>query len=345
MPPTLLEPPQRPRVSKSLYRKWNWRRQVVASGLRLTALALLVLLGWGGWYLANRGFSREWRTTVANELRKRGVEASVRRLTLDPFRGLVAQDLRIYDFKNRDKPLATISEVSLDINYAALLHRQPFINAIDVRDADVTFPNPGGDPNAPKAQLKQFRAHVYFPPSRSHQPGGRHFLRRPHLGDRSVDQAERLPADAGRHRRGMATTHAAPAADRGGIAGDHACRRSRDAAGEVLRRPRANGRRAHRGEPARRAAPPRRVRDPEDQRDGEWKDRKLNIAQFTWTDSAGEFNARASWSALTKEADLQAQSSVNAKAALEAFGFANLVRDLTFATPPVIEFTGNAEFR
>ena len=90
MPPTLLEPPRLPRVSKSLYRGWNWRRQVVASGFRLTALALLVLLGWAGWYLANRGFSREWRTTVANELRKRGVEASVRRLTLDPLRGLVA---------------------------------------------------------------------------------------------------------------------------------------------------------------------------------------------------------------------------------------------------------------
>ncbi len=72
--------------------------------------------------------------------------------------------VRIYDFKNRDKPIAVISEVSLDINYAALLHRQPFLNAVDVRNANVTFPDPGGDPRAPRAELKDFRAHVYFPP-------------------------------------------------------------------------------------------------------------------------------------------------------------------------------------
>ena len=67
--PSLLDAPKPRRVSKSLYRRWNWRRQVVASGLRLVAMALLALLGWGGWYLANKGFGRQWRTTVADELR------------------------------------------------------------------------------------------------------------------------------------------------------------------------------------------------------------------------------------------------------------------------------------
>ncbi len=164
MPPILLHPPKPGKVSRSIYRRWTWRRQIAASGRRLVFLALLALLGWGGWYLANKGFGRQWRTKVVEELQKRGIDASVRRLTLDPFRGLVAQDVRIYDSRNREKPLAVISEIALDINYAALLHRQPFLNAIDVRNADLTFPNPTADPNAPKAQLSQFRAHVYFPP-------------------------------------------------------------------------------------------------------------------------------------------------------------------------------------
>ena len=157
-------PPKPRKVSGSFYRRWTWRQRLAASGLRLSVLALLALFVWGSWYLANKGFGRQWRTKVVEELQKRGIDASVRRLTLDPFRGLVAQDVRIYDSKDRDKPLAVISEVALDINYAALLHRQPFLNAIDVRNADLTFPNPSADPNAPKAQLKQFRAHVYFPP-------------------------------------------------------------------------------------------------------------------------------------------------------------------------------------
>ena len=115
---------------------------------------------------------------------KRGVEASVRRLTLDPFRGLIAQDVRIFDFKNRDEPLAVISEVALDINYAALFHRQPFLNALDIRNADLTFPTPPARIRLrQRPQLKQFRAHVYFPPEQILcQPGGGNLLRRADFG-------------------------------------------------------------------------------------------------------------------------------------------------------------------
>ena len=164
LPSSLLDPSRPRRSSGSFYRKWNWRRQVAASGTRLLVLGIFALLIWGAWYLANRGLGKQFRVRVVEELHKRGIEASVGRLTLDPFRGLVAQDLRIYDFRNRETPLALVSEVSLDLNYSALLHHQPFLNAIDVRGANLTFPNVSGDPKGPKAQLQQFRAHVYFPP-------------------------------------------------------------------------------------------------------------------------------------------------------------------------------------
>ena len=118
----------------------------------------------GSWYLAKRGFGRQWRYRVVEELRKHGVEASVRRLTLDPFRGLVAQDVRIFDYHHREKTLARISEIALDINYAALLHRQPFLNALDIRNAQLALPlkSPEGKPM--KAQVTNIHAHVYFPP-------------------------------------------------------------------------------------------------------------------------------------------------------------------------------------
>src|SRR5207244_6066479 len=88
----------------------------------------------GGWYLAKKGFGRKWRGLVVEELHKHGVEASVRRLTLDPFRGLVARDVRIFDYKKRENTVAEISRISLDVNYAALLQRQHFLNAIDIRN-------------------------------------------------------------------------------------------------------------------------------------------------------------------------------------------------------------------
>jgi len=72
--------------------------------------------------------------------------------------------VRIFDYKNRENTLALISEISLDINYAAFIHHEPFLNALDVRNAQITLPLTGIGGNTGKAQLNDFRAHVYFPP-------------------------------------------------------------------------------------------------------------------------------------------------------------------------------------
>src|SRR5438093_7659679 len=160
--PAVLEPPQVRPFTR--FRKRTWRKRIALSLIRLTILATIVAVIGGGYYLARRGFGREWRYRVVEELHKRGVEADIGRLTLDPFRGLVARNVRIFDYKNRENTLARISEVSLDINYAALIHRQPFLNALDVRDAQITLPLKTEGGNADKVQLTNFRAHVYFPP-------------------------------------------------------------------------------------------------------------------------------------------------------------------------------------
>src|ERR1044071_8952512 len=88
-------------------------RRLAANAIRLATLAAILALLSSGWYLAKRGFGRQWRFLVVEELHKRGVEASVERLTLDPFRGLVAKNVRIFDYKNRENTLAVISEISL----------------------------------------------------------------------------------------------------------------------------------------------------------------------------------------------------------------------------------------
>ncbi len=161
MPP-VLEPPQvRPSTK---YRQRTWGYRIALNVLRLVVLGAIFGIIVGGYYLARRGFGREWRYRVVEELHKRGVEADIGRLTLDPFRGLIARNVRIFDYKNRDKTLALINEVSLDINYAALIHRQPFLNALDVRDAQITLPLKTADGKTDKAHLVNFRAHVYFPP-------------------------------------------------------------------------------------------------------------------------------------------------------------------------------------
>src|SRR5437899_12213355 len=156
MPP-VLEPPQvRPLRRR---RKLPWTRRIALVFVLLVILGVIFGIGGGGYYMAKRGFGRQWRYRVVEELRKHGVEASIGRLTLDPFRGLVAKNVRIFDYKNRENTLALISEVSLDINYAALIHNQSFLNSLDVRDAQITLPLKMAAGKGDKAQLTNFRAH------------------------------------------------------------------------------------------------------------------------------------------------------------------------------------------
>src|SRR3954467_2568880 len=164
MPPPVLEPTP-PSLARQFYRRRaKAHHSQTRRYLRLAVVAFILIFGWTAWYLAKRGFGKEWRDRVSAELHKRGVEASIQRLTVDPVRGLIAQDVKIYDFKNRENTLAVISEVALDINYAALLHHQPFLNALDVRGAELTIPTPDGTTGAPKTQIRELRAHIYFPP-------------------------------------------------------------------------------------------------------------------------------------------------------------------------------------
>src|ERR1700736_6321140 len=144
MPPILEEPKTFQPPAQD--RQSTFARRAVGTALRVVVVVLLAGALVGSWYLARKDFGRQWRYRVVEELHKRGVEASIRRLTLDPFRGLVAQDVRIFSYKNRANPLAVISEIALDVNYAALIHHQPFLNALDVRNAEITLPlkNPDG---------------------------------------------------------------------------------------------------------------------------------------------------------------------------------------------------------
>ena len=98
-------------------------------------------------------------------------------LTLDPFRGLVAKNVRIFDYKNRENTLALISEVSLDINYAALIHHEPFLNALDVRDAQIILPSQdGGRKKATDARYHQLaRPRLFSARTNLRQSGGGNF--------------------------------------------------------------------------------------------------------------------------------------------------------------------------
>ena len=341
--PAVLEPPQ---VRLSMhYRGRSRRRRIALKLLRLAVLAAIFGIAGGGYYLAKRGFGREWRSRVVEELHKRGVEAYIGRLTLDPFRGLVARNVRIFDYKNRENTLALISEVSLDINYAALIHHQPFLNALDVRDAQITFPFKTAGGKAERAQLTDFRAHVYFPPEQiyvsqaegilcgirisatgqlikreNYQPSApispEEWLGHLLIAQRVLNELQKF--------KFRATAPSLQLKFSGDIAEIEKARIEAT----------LNGDRLQRGS--------YEMRDLSAA--AEWNNRRLSIAHFEWNDRNGSFAGRADWNSETNAANFEGRSSLNLKAFLDAFGLGGPLAGTEFHSPPLVEISGSLSF-
>src|SRR4029453_14962399 len=342
MPP-VLEPPQvRPHRRR---RKSTWGRRIAVSLVRLVILAMILGIGGGSYYLAKRGFGRQWRYRVVEELRKHGVEASIGRLTLDPFRGLVAKNVRIFDYKNRENTLALISEVSLDINYAALIHHEPFLNALDVRDAQIILPFKTADEKGDRAVLSNLRAHVYFPPEQiyvsqaegifcgirisatgqlikreNYQPSpalsAEEWQRRLLIAQRVVNELQKF--------RFPGTLPSLQIKFTGDVAEIEKTRVEATLRGDRLQRGSYEMRELS-------AA-------------AEWNNQQLNIAHCEWSDGMGSFAGGANWNVERNKASLQARSSLDLKAFLDAFGLGEPVATIEFQAPPVVEVSGSVNF-
>src|SRR5213596_739417 len=341
--PAVLEPLQvRPSTH---YRRRSRRRRIALKLLRLAFLAAIVVLLGAGWYLAKKGFGRQWRYRVVEELHKRGVEAYIGRLTLDPFRGLVAKNVRIFDYKNRENTLALLSEVSLDINYAALIHHQPFLSALDVRDAQITFPLKTAGARADRAQLTDFRAHVYFPPEQiyvSQAEGilcgirisatGQLIKREnyqpspaisPEEWQRRLSIAQRVLNELEKFR----FPEALPSLQlkfSGNVAEIEKARVEATLSGERLQR------------------------GSYEMRDlsaaAEWNDQHLTIAHCEWSDRKGNFAGRADWNREIDSANFQVRSSLDLKAFLDAVELGEPLVGMEFHSPPLVEISGSLRF-
>ena len=341
MPATLELPTPTTRPSRQ-GRSFGWR--LFISLVRFLVIALISALLGGGWYLAKKGFGRQWRALVVEELHKRGVEASVRRLTLDPFRGLVAQDVRIFDYKNRENTLAFISEVSLDINYAALLHHQPFLNALDVRNGRLSLPLAGSKGTTDKAQLKNFHAHIYFPPEQiyvSQAEGvfcgvrvsatGQLIKREDYQPSPALSEEEwqkrlailqRVVAEL--QKFSFPSEPSIQVRFSGNLADMENGRVEATLRGERVRRENYELRDLFAS--------------------AEFVNQRLTLNQCEWKDAAGLFAARGSWSRQNNDFDFQARSDLDLKLLLESIGSGKLLAETTFKTAPAIEVSGVGNF-
>ena len=120
---------------------------------------------WLLWYVNTRGFVRKWRTVLVEEIAKSGVPVTIGRLTLNPLHGLAARNVRVMDSRVHGRTLAVIDEVVLDINYSNLVHREAFINSIDLCAAALSLPLNPNDPKSECIDITGINARILLPPN------------------------------------------------------------------------------------------------------------------------------------------------------------------------------------
>jgi hypothetical protein len=338
--PALIEP--EPQVAPMAERAFA--RRLLISAIRFTTVVAIAGMLGGGWYMAHKGFGREWRERVVEELHKRGVEASVAHLTVDPFRGLVARDVQIYDYKHRENVVAVISEVSLDINYAALLHHQPFLNALDVRDAQLTLPVAAGQAQPRAAQLTKFRAHVYFPPDQIYvsQAEGLFCGVRISATGQLIKRENAPPSTAlseEEWQKRLALLQRVVTELQKFSFSSHPSLQIKFS-GDLAELENAHVEATLRADKVR--------REKYELHDllvlGEFSGQIFRLTRCEWSDPAGAFAAAGSWNRGTNDASFQVRSNIDLKGLLDAFGFGKILADFTFKTPPVLAASGNGDF-
>ena len=320
-------------------------RRVVAIAIRLTIIAALVAVFGGGYYLARRGFGREWRSRVVEELHKRGVEAQIGRLTLDPFRGLVARNVRIFDYRNRENTLALISEVSLDINYAALIHHESFLNALDVRDAQITFPIKTAEGKASRAQLTNLRAHIYFPPEQIYVSQAEGIFCGIRLSARGqlIKRADYQPSasmtpEEWQQRMSVAQRVIFELQKFHFPAGPPSLQLK--FSGDIAELEKARVEATLRGDRLQRGS----YEIDNLSASAEWNNQRLDIAHCEWNDNKGIFAGRGDWNRENNTAKFQLHSTLNLKSFLDAFEVSGPIADVEFQSPPLLEITGSINF-
>ena len=129
---------------------------------RFLLLCLLVIAGGAAVYVQSEGFSRKWRRFVTEQFEQRGIYLTLDRLTLDPLEGLVARNIRVFLDKKRETLLADVDRLHLDLDYNSMFRKQAFLEAVDLRNADLTFPIDPEDPASEKLSLKDLNARLFL---------------------------------------------------------------------------------------------------------------------------------------------------------------------------------------
>lgn len=119
-----------------------WFRHLIP----FAVLAAVTVGGVAVYHAGQRRLDSWLRAKLTEELAKENLRADIGKMTLDPLRGLVARDCRLYGGPDQKLLLATFDRLRVEADVSRLLQRQQFINSVELTEAALSLPLDPQDP-------------------------------------------------------------------------------------------------------------------------------------------------------------------------------------------------------
>lgn len=117
----------------------------------------------GLYYLNQSGVNEQWRNQIAGELENLGIIADFERLSISPTKGLLAQGVKIYADKDREEVIARLEHLVIDVDKTKLMRGKVRVNQVALKKAAVSLPIDPDDPNGPRVVMEELSGSMHLP--------------------------------------------------------------------------------------------------------------------------------------------------------------------------------------
>ncbi len=124
--------------------------------LLLFLVASFVLAG--GVYLNTTSFHERWHGFVTGELAQHGVHLNFERLTVNPFGGLVARGVKVFNDASKEHIVASVDRLNLDVDFGSLIEGRVKIDGLELLHASMALPVDPEHPELTMIELKDLSA-------------------------------------------------------------------------------------------------------------------------------------------------------------------------------------------
>ncbi len=132
--------------------------------LLLFVIASSVLAG--GIYLSTTSFRERWHGFITGELAQHGVYLEFEHLTVNPFGGLVARGVRVFNDSSKKHLIAAVDRLNLGVDFGSLIEGRVKIDSLELLHASVALPVDPERPELTVIELKDLSARAFLEENR-----------------------------------------------------------------------------------------------------------------------------------------------------------------------------------